>query len=116
MRELPVAGHGLVGGELPVAVGALLGPVVAVHPHVLLQVAGRVGLAANVAHGGLEVGRPGVIQTVDLQSPGRFFSGVPRIQELLYLQGRFQFFKTLHKDAEADSASLSRKFPPGGKY
>ena len=67
MREFPVAGHGLVSGELPVAVGALLVPVVAVHPHVLLQVAGREGLAANVAHGRLEVGRTGVVHLVDLQ-------------------------------------------------
>ena len=89
MRELPVTGHGLVGGELPVAVGALLGPVVAVHPHVLLQVTGRVGFAANVAHGGLEVGRPGVIQTVDLQSG----CSVVLRKQLPYLQGRFQLFK-----------------------
>ena len=38
-----------------------------VHPHVLLQVAGREGLAANVAHGRLEVGRTGVVHLVDLQ-------------------------------------------------
>ena len=67
MGEFPVAGHGLVGGELPVAVGALFGPVVAVHPHVLLQVAGRKGLAAKLTHGGLHVGRSGVVQIVDLQ-------------------------------------------------
>ena len=67
MRELPVTGHGLVGGELPVAVGALLGPVGAVHPHVLLQVARREGLPAEFTHGRLHVGRPGVVQTVDLR-------------------------------------------------
>ena len=67
MGEFPVAGHGLVGGELPVAVGALFGPVVTVHPHVLLQVAGRKGLAAKLTHGGLHVGRSGVVQIVDLQ-------------------------------------------------
>ena len=42
--ELPVAGHVLVGEELLVAVGALLGAVVPVHDHVPLQVARREGL------------------------------------------------------------------------
>ena len=64
--ELPVPCHGLVGGEHPVAVGALLGAVVAVHAHVLLQVARRVRLPADVAHGCLHVRRAGVVQAVNL--------------------------------------------------
>ena len=57
VRQLPVADHVDVGGELLVAVGAPPGPVGAVRPHVVPEEGRLASLAAHVADGRLLAAR-----------------------------------------------------------